>query len=635
MGLTDTNARLGIKNHDSKNSREEDWMRRIPEGSILIYDIETTTHKTEEAKIRFFGYYSYSEKKTEIIEIKNQADIDRVKAIIDSHEYLVGFNNIKFDNVILERHGINFRRRNIVDMWDMLAPKSKGGRGRHAIIWKTNPPRNYKLATIVKMLGLGTKKNETFDYQLLQKTEPYTSKELSHIIDYTKEDILITRNLFEYVYNYFWDFKEYMNDWDQKTWKWLTASPGSYAYKVLCHQAGIREEYADADMAQKAYQGAYVSEPVKEKSVGTVWCIDLASAYPHAYMMANLYSHGCTCCHDDIKFRGREIFKLKGAYCVQSPGKIETVIKTFYRLRQEYKKIKDPRDYTLKIILNSLYGISGSPTFKSIYNLNTASDCTYIVREMIKYAREKMAAAGYGILYSDTDSIYLEDPFSDEKKLLKTKNEIIKYIRGCFPFPQDTFDMGVEAKLKAIFFFKTGNEFIKKNYMYVTSDDKLVIKGLPMIKSNASALSQFIFQKYLKPQIIARLDCKFNKDYIKQLLFEELGKDVTLAGQLYQIKPSNSYKVTTSLNAKVSRHIENLFSSGNIAEKPDTLILIPNDTIDLGRRLLPSERRSHRKGYCTVEDFKKHKLQLTSIDLGKTMSELNPFIKDQQTKLEV
>lgn len=610
-------------------------MRKIPDGKILIYDIETTSHKTEEAEMRFFGYYSYKTQQREIIEIKNHDTINEVKYLLDTHDILVGFNNKKFDNIILNKYGLDFRGRTIVDLWDMIAPKSSGGKGRHAIM-KGFTPTNYKLGTIVKYLGLGKKKNEGFDYKLLSKKTPYTPEELDHIVSYTEEDITITRNLFEYLYNYFYTFSEYLNEEDNKRLKWLTTSVGAYAYKVICKEANLPEKYADEEGAQKAYEGGYVALPTREKAVGSIRCKDVKSAYPHAFIQANLYSHSCNCCTLEEKYTGKGIFKLQGAYCSKELGSIEKVIRKFYNLRLQYKKDKDPREYTIKIVINTLYGISGSPIFESIYNINTASDCTYIVREMIKYAREQFSTAGYEVLYTDTDSCYVFDPFNDDARLNKVQDELVAYLKSCFPFPQDTFGMDTEAEIKAMFFFKSGDEFAKKNYMYITTDKKtkediIVIKGLPIIKSNATALGLKVYNKFLKTQIIKRLDCKFNKEYLTQLFHEELKQDISLAGQIYKVKELGSYKNPTSLPAKISQYMEDRFKLSGL-EKPDTILLIPNHKINLGVRMDNSGSRL-KKGYCTIEDFKNNKLTVYDINIDKTTAELEPFIREQQQTL--
>lgn len=604
--------------------------RQKPEGSILVYDIETTSHHTEDAKIRFFGYYSYITKETKVICTDTPEGIDEMRQVLNDHSILVGYNSKAFDDLVLVRYGIDFRGRTRVDLWEILAPKNQGGRGRHAIMKDFNPP-NFKLGTVVAFLGLGRKKE--FDYRILQK-DILTQTELAQVLDYTATDINITRNLFEYMYNYFYPFREYLKQEDNDRWQWLTCSGGAFAYKVICNQTGLPEEYADVEGAQQAYEGGFVALPTREKATGSIRCKDFKSAYPHAFMMANLYSHNCTCCSDSEKYQGRGIFKLKGKYCTKQFGQIEQAIQKFYNLRLKYKKEKDPREFMIKIIINSLYGISGSPIFKTIYNINTASDCTYIVREMIKYARKEFSNAGYEVVYTDTDSCYIYDPFSDDQKLDSVQNQIVAYLKSCFPFPQDTFGMDTESKLKAMFFFKTGDEFVKKNYMFVTEDNKLKLKGLPIIKSNASKLGKIIFDKYLKEEIINTLNCKFSIGFIKQLIYEELSKDISLAGQFYKIKPSNTYKVQTSLSYKIAKYIEDCFDKGILNEKPDTLLLLPNNTIEFDRKLSVEERKRGKKGYCTLDEFKKSKLSVFNINVDKTISELTPFLKNEQRGLQ-
>ena len=52
--------------------------------------------------------------------------------------------------------------------------------------------------------------------------------------------------------------------------------------------------------------------------------------------------------------------------------------------RREFKILKNPIEYAIKIVLNSFYGASGNPVFKNIYNRTTVSDCTLIGRKCIE-----------------------------------------------------------------------------------------------------------------------------------------------------------------------------------------------------------------------------------------------------------
>ncbi len=72
--------------------------------------------------------------------------------------------------------------------------------------------------------------------------------------------------------------------------------------------------------------------------------------------------------------------------------------------RLEYKKEKDERQYTI-------YGLLGNPAFASVSDFTAASDCTHLGRQWVNAARLHFAENGYAVLYTDTDSGYLVDPF--------------------------------------------------------------------------------------------------------------------------------------------------------------------------------------------------------------------------------
>ena len=73
----------------------------------------------------------------------------------------------------------------------------------------------------------------------------------------------------------------------------------------------------------------------------------------------------------------------------------------------------------IKILINTIFGISGSPKFKSVYNETTASDITAMGRRTILHARTCLEQKGYECLYTDTDSIFFKDPFGSEYKVKK------------------------------------------------------------------------------------------------------------------------------------------------------------------------------------------------------------------------
>ena len=554
----------------------------------LIYDIETKTFGRPDPtkdEYRVFGYYDVEADEQGVI----FGNIEEVKKLIGKHKIIIGFNNKNYDNPILERAGINLNYHTVIDLFKIFKDKAE------IMGLKL---RRYSLANIAKYLKI-SEKEEDFDYSILKKDE-WTDEDIKKIKKYTIQDIIVTVELWNYVKKFFEPFKEFINESDAKNFKHVSLSSGAYAYKVICKEVGMEEKYGNIYGHEK-YQGGYVATPSKELNVGKIYCLDFNSMYPHAYIQGNLFSYNCKCCTEKEKYTGGKLFKLKGQYCTKNQGKIEEVIKRLYKLRQQYKKMNDPREHTIKIVINTMYGISGNPNFVNLYNVNTASDCTHIARTCIKLAREKYKNAGYNVIYSDTDSVYIEDVRDDEKIMLTIKDDIVREIKNSMPFPQDTFDMGIDERIKLLYF----PGLKKKNYIYVREDNSIKIKGLPIKKSNASPLSMLIFEKYIKNELIKTGKIKFEAKQIKDWIYKELENDISLAAIEFNVMSIDAYKNTSTIQAQISAKYG-----------PGQHKLIPNIFgVGIGRG----------KSYCSVQEFKDSGLKLNAIELSKTFSELNPF----------
>lgn len=331
------------------------------------------------------------------------------------------------------------------------------------------------------------------------------------------------------------------------------------------------------------------------------------SAYPHSYVQANLFSNNCLCCRKEEKYTGDGLFKLKGRYCTKKQGNIEKTIQWLYNKRQELKKTGDKREYAYKIVLNCLYGICGNPVFKNVYNLNTASDCTLITRTMIKLAKKRFVEAGYEFIYTATDSVYLRDPYDNEAKILLVKDRIIEEIKESFNFPVDTFTMGIDARIKLIYF----PGLKKSNYLYVTTDGRVEIKGLPFWKDNASPMSMHVFNKYVKERMIndgvVKYDAMTVRGWINKELTTEEGLKLIMTK--YKVRHYEEYKLSSQLQAQISK-----------AYGRGIHYLIPNTAgVGVGKS----------RCYCTLEEFKNKDLTVTDIDLTKVYSELQIFSERQ------
>lgn len=353
------------------------------------------------------------------------------------------------------------------------------------------------------------------------------------------------------------------------------------------------------------------------------------SLYPHIMMQCNLFGRQKKL-DDRPVWNGADIWKTEGKYYSDNQSGITALLHRWYHDRVNFKKQKDRREYTLKIALNTIYGLSDNPYYSLVYDNIAAGDCTRLGRQFIKYVRKQYRQAGYKVIYTDTDSVFIQDPFKDKEKLLKVKDDCITFIKSTLPFPQETFNIALETEAKYAYFFKGDKEkeadddmddddmfnrslgLIKKNYIIVSNDDRLIIKNLGLRKKSNSALSKKIFWEYLVPEI-KKGTIKFSKTYITNLINKLVEQDITLACMRKEVGSEEQYeRCTTSLPAQICKK----YKSG-------IHFLIPNTKgIGVGKG----------KSFCSVEEFRANRMTFKDIDISNVMAELNYFIKDVPQK---
>lgn len=594
------------------------------EPDVLIVDIETKTEgkpNPDKDILRVFGCYSYRTHKAYIL--TNTEDMHK---IIHAHKFIVGFNIKKYDVPVMKRAGLDFEYKILIDLFEIFKERAVAMKVAKGMLGDLL--MSYSLDFISRTVGVvddDTAKLDDFDYQLLNKPH-WTQEDITKIKKYTLRDIEITKKLYEWTEEYFLPFKDFLREDDIRKKKYLTVTIAKFAYKAICKAMKWEEQYGEVT-GPSGIAGGYVAFPAGEKFEGNVYCLDFASLYPHVMVQYNLYGRDK---ENDTKRKiwDTTLWKTEGKYYSDAMSGVCELLHRWYKERVVFKKAGDRREYSIKIILNAIYGILNNSYYTRVYDIVAGGDCTRLGRQWVKFARKRFKESGYTVIYTDTDSVYLIDNFNDEEKLIKIKDDIISTIKSGVPFPVDTFDMNIEAKISCIFFFKGGVEdkdtdvemdeddfinkskgLMKKNYIYLTTDGKLVLKNLGVKKKSISALTKKIFWEFLVPSIKEKHEVQFNKTYLQNLILELLQKDVSLAAMRKNVGVSGDYANTspTGLPAQITQR----YGAG-------IHFLIPNTRgIGVGKG----------KSYCTIEEFRQHKLRLEDIDLSNIWKELEYFTK--------
>lgn len=562
--------------------------------SILYYDLETTSLKPEEGIIKCIGYYSDKYGKGDVI-FNNQ---EKFQQILNDHQYHVGYNTIEFDNPYLEQHGLCPKGKQL-DLIEIMKKKNPVLR---------NKAISFSLNEVCRIHGIGQKKDISLTTLMKEHNTP---EELQMIKEYCMHDVMLTRDLFKFIKKKMEYVGSLMSQQDQMKYSHLTCGTGSVGYKIICNKLGLDEKY-DSNAIKIDYEGARVIQP--RQSIYTNingYIVDFASDYPHAVMEHNLT---VPCKRTDCKSNWKEceycshknkLYTLFGYYCIKEFGGVERLLQNIFLQRVIFKKEKNSNEYGCKIASNAIYGAVANPVFESVYNFDSGQDITLVGRERHKHGEKKLKEAGYDVIFGDTDSFAVIDPFNDINKLKSVIDIIMKELQSVVPFPQPTFKLEIENKIKAIYFIesKKKDKLNKKHYLYITEENKLIMKGTSLVKLTATRIAKEVF-KMIEPSIIRKQQFQFKKSSIDGLIMSYLEEDITSIATTKRVKEPEFYKSQSSLQAQIA----NKYGKG-------THQMVKNHKIGVGKGVK----------YCLLSESKQ--LSIKDLDLSDVYSDLEPFIK--------
>jgi len=248
---------------------------------------------------------------------------------------------------------------------------------------------------------------------------------------------------------------------------------------------------SDAVIKDKKFRGGLVIEP-KEGIHFDVVVMDFASLYPSIIKVRNISYETVRCSHEECK--KNTIPQTNHWACSKKNGLTSMIIGSLRDLRVNYYKSLSKKEtlteeqrqqYTvisqaLKVILNASYGVMGAEIFP-LYFLPAAEATTAIGRHTILETIKKCEETGIEVLYGDTDSLFIKKP---------TEEQIQQVIE------QAKKDHGVDLEVdKTYRYCVLSNR--KKNYLGVTKEGKVDVKGLTGKKSHTPPFIKKLFYDLL------------------------------------------------------------------------------------------------------------------------------------------
>ena len=281
---------------------------------------------------------------------------------------------------------------------------------------------------------------------------------------------------------------------------------------LLSEARKINEIAPNPPEVAESYEGAFVLEPERGLHENVV-CLDFASMYPSIMIAFNISPDTLGCSEDCFvapevghKFRKKPdgFFKRILTMLIERRREIKSEMKEYEYDSAEYKLL-DIKQQTLKVLTNSFYGYMGWNAARW-YCRQCAEATTawgrYFIKKSVKIAEE----LGFKVLYGDTDSIFVTKPGISLEELKRDVEKLIDKLSAELPI-----QIEVDEYYSAIFFVE------KKRYAGLSTDDRLIVKGLEVRRGDWCELAKNIQRKVIE-LILKERDPQKAAEFVKRVI---------------------------------------------------------------------------------------------------------------------
>ncbi|MDZ7684083.1 MAG: DNA polymerase II [Gammaproteobacteria bacterium] len=316
------------------------------------------------------------------------------------------------------------------------------------------------------------------------------------LAEYNLEDCRLVSEIFEYA-----DLIRFAIARSRMTGLELDRPGGSVAafdflYLPRLHRAGYVAPVVRADAAAGG-PGGYVLDS-KPGLYEHVVVLDFKSLYPSIIRTFNVDPLAM------IEAGGEDdpVPGFNGASFSRHRFILPHLIESLWAARDTAKRNGNaPLSQAIKIIMNSFYGVLGTPGCR-FFDPRLVSSITLRGHEILQQTRDLIEARGYTVIYGDTDSVFVLLEGVPPEKVDETGTTLIQELNVWWRnHLSDT--VGVESCLEMEFEthfekflmprIRGSEEGSKKRYAGTSTDDgkpRLVFKGLETVRSDWSALAR-------------------------------------------------------------------------------------------------------------------------------------------------
>jgi len=182
---------------------------------------------------------------------------------------------------------------------------------------------------------------------------------------------------------------------------------------------------ANDSRVHAAQQGGHVLEPATGLH-RNVWVFDFKSLYPSIIRTFNI---------DPVSYVERpspsaDLIRTAGGAFARSPAILPRMLDELFPRRDAAKQAGDAvASNAIKILMNSFYGVLGTPACR-FFNPALANAITGTGRELLLWSKAWFEAAGFKVLYGDTDSLFVDSCADDPARARARGAELAAALTG-------------------------------------------------------------------------------------------------------------------------------------------------------------------------------------------------------------
>jgi DNA polymerase-2 len=172
-------------------------------------------------------------------------------------------------------------------------------------------------------------------------------------------------------------------------------------------------------------QGGHVLEP-RSGLHDNVWVFDFKSLYPSLIRTFNI---------DPVSYVAdpppdADLIRTPGGAFRREPAILPRLLDELFPRREAAKRSHDEvASNAIKILMNSFYGVLGTSACR-FFNPALANSITGMGKQMLLWSKSWFEAAGFTVLYGDTDSLFVNSGSTDPERARRQAIELVEALNA-------------------------------------------------------------------------------------------------------------------------------------------------------------------------------------------------------------